>query len=435
MLQRAALLLARRAAAANHGAAAPVAVASSSLFASSGTPLWQPRSIVTDVNSGSSSSNGAKDATPSAAAANSARAVSTSAAPNAAAAAAAAVPAAASASAFAAKPALMKEFLIYRWNPDDGQKPHYASYKVDLNQCGPMMLDVLLKIKDEQDQTLALRRSCREGEPREACGVFVGCGGIVGGGAAARRAARKKNAPSSPRLFLASRADCARPHSRPPTPVSPFDPPHPPHPIKSTTTKKKGICGSCACNIDGTNHLACLSKVVREHPAKASKVAPLPHMFVVKDLVVDMSNFYSQYKSIKPFLQRKSGGGMSSGGGGGPAAAPAAPRKEIFQSKEARAKLDGLYECILCACCSTSCPSYWWNQDKYLGPAVLLQAYRWVIDSRDEATAERLSQLDDGFRLMRCKTIMNCATVCPKGLNPGKAIAKLKQSLHKGSPV
>jgi succinate dehydrogenase (ubiquinone) iron-sulfur subunit len=170
-------------------------------------------------------------------------------------------------------------------------------------------------------------------------------------------------------------------------------------------------------------------------------------MFVVKDLVVDMSNFYSQYKSIKPFLQRKQGGGMAVSAGGAkgagatssaaatPAKAKPEPRKELFQSKEARAKLDGLYECILCACCSTSCPSYWWNQDKYLGPAVLLQAYRWVVDSRDEATAERLAQLDDGFRLMRCKTIMNCATVCPKGLNPGKAIAKLKQSLHKGSPV
>ena len=176
----------------------------------------------------------------------------------------------------------------------------------------------------------------------------------------------------------------------------------------------------------------------RDHPGAATRVAPLPHMFVIKDLVVDMSNFYSQYKSIKPFLQRKQGGGMAAGGAtaaGATTPQKPEPRKELFQSKEARAKLDGLYECILCACCSTSCPSYWWNQDKYLGPAVLLQAYRWVVDSRDEATAERLAQLDDGFRLMRCKTIMNCATVCPKGLNPGKAIAKLKQSLHKGSPV
>lgn len=235
-----------------------------------------------------------------------------------------------------------------------------------------------------------------------------------------------------------------------PLAVALHSPPHPPHPktpppintkTKPQNTKKqktkhkikKGICGSCACNIDGTNHLACLSKVDRDKPDSPTRVAPLPHMFVVKDLVVDMSNFYSQYKSIKPFLQRKGKAGEKAGSSRLPSAA--APRKEIFQSKEARAKLDGLYECILCACCSTSCPSYWWNQDKYLGPAVLLQAYRWVIDSRDEATAERLAQLDDSFKLMRCKTIMNCATVCPKGLNPGKAIAKLKQSLHKGSPV
>ncbi|GIL49891.1 hypothetical protein Vafri_6202 [Volvox africanus] len=239
------------------------------------------------------------------------------------------------------KSPLYKEFQIYRWNPNGDEKPTYASYQVDINNCGPMMLDVLLKIKDEQDQTLSLRRSCRE-----------------------------------------------------------------------------GICGSCAMNIDGTNTLACLCKVNRD-PGHVSKVAPLPHMFVVKDLVVDMSNFYSQYKSIKPYLQKKE---ASSG-------------KEWFQSKESRAKLDGMYECILCACCSTSCPSYWWNSDKYLGPAVLLAAYRWIIDSRDDFTAERMAQLDDAYKLYRCKTIMNCATVCPKGLNPGKAIAKIKQSLHKGQPV
>lgn len=181
------------------------------------------------------------------------------------------------------KPPLMKEFQVYRWNPDnEDQKPVYKSYQVDINNCGPMMLDVLFKIKDEQDQTLAFRRSCRE-----------------------------------------------------------------------------GICGSCAMNIDGTNNLACLEKVDRD-PAKATKIAPLPHMYVLKDLVVDMSNFYSQYKSIKPFLQKKRG-------------ATAPGEREYFQSKDSRAKLDGLYECILCACCSTSCPSYWWNQDKYLGPAVLLQ--------------------------------------------------------------
>merc|ERR1711907_91406 len=135
-----------------------------------------------------------------------------------------------------------------------------------------------------------------------------------------------------------------------------------------------------------------------------SKIHPLPHMYVVKDLVVDMSNFYDQYKSIKPWLQRKT---KSDGG------------KENLQSKVDRKKLDGMYECILCACCSTSCPSYWWMSDKYLGPAVLMQAFRWVDDSRDEFTAERMESLDDTFKLYRCHTIMNCSTTCPKGLNPG----------------
>lgn len=241
----------------------------------------------------------------------------------------------------ASKPSLVKEFQIYRWNPDKEDKPTYASYKVDINNCGPMMLDVLFKIKDEQDQTLSFRRSCRE-----------------------------------------------------------------------------GICGSCAMNIDGQNTLACLCKVDRD-PAVAGRVAPLPHMFVVKDLVVDMSNFYAQYKSIKPYLRKKE----------------EASGKEYFQSKESRAKLDGLYECILCACCSTSCPSYWWNSDKYLGPAVLLAAYRWIIDSRDDYTAERLAEVDDAYKLYRCKTIMNCSQTCPKGLNPGKAIAKIKKSIHAGSPI
>lgn len=203
-----------------------------------------------------------------------------------------------------------------------------------------MMLDVLFKIKDEQDHTLAFRRSCRE-----------------------------------------------------------------------------GICGSCAMNIDGTNGLACLTKVDRE-AATPSRVAPLPHMFVVKDLVVDMANFYAQYKSIKPYLiaPKPSGGA------------------EHYQSKDDRAKLDGLYECILCACCSTACPSYWWNEDKYLGPSVLLQAYRWVIDSRDTATDARLAELNDAFKLYRCRSIFNCTKVCPKGLNPAKTIAKLKQALETSPP-
>jgi len=243
------------------------------------------------------------------------------------------------------KAPLLKEFKIYRWSPDTGTKPHYQNYKVDINNCGPMMLDVLLKIKDEQDPTLSLRRSCRE-----------------------------------------------------------------------------GICGSCAMNMDGTNGLACLTAVDR-NVSKMTKVTPLPHMYVVKDLVVDMSHFYSQYKSIKPYLQRKNPETGKIDG------------KEYFQTKADRLKLDSLYECILCACCSTSCPSYWWNPDKYLGPAVLLQAYRWIVDSRDEFTNERIKQLDDAYKLYRCKTIMNCSQVCPKNLGPGKAIAKLKQAVHHGHPV
>ena len=237
---------------------------------------------------------------------------------------------------------------IYRWNPDDGAQPRMQTYEVDLNECGPMMLDVLLKIKDEQDSTLSLRRSCRE-----------------------------------------------------------------------------GICGSCAMNMDGTNGLACLTKVNADTEDKTT-VAPLPHMYVVKDLVVDMSNFYAQYKSIKPWLQGVEDDKVDGKLGG----MAEATKNEHFQSKEDREKLDGLYECILCACCSTSCPSYWWNSDKYLGPAVLLQAYRWIIDSRDNATDERIALVDDAFKLYRCKTIMNCAKVCPKGLNPGKAITKIKKATH-----
>jgi succinate dehydrogenase (ubiquinone) iron-sulfur subunit len=179
---------------------------------------------------------------------------------------------------------------------------------------------------------------------------------------------------------------------------------------------REGICGSCAMNINGVNTLACLCKV--EKGKAVTTVAPLPHMYVVKDLVVDMANFYAQYKSIKPWLQFTPPPGVSFG------------EKELHQSKADRARLDGMYECILCACCSTSCPSYWWNQDKYLGPAVLLQAYRWLSDSRDTATAERLAYLNDAFKLYRCKTIMNCTKVCPKGLNPAKAIAKIKALEH-----
>lgn len=234
----------------------------------------------------------------------------------------------------------IKEFQIYRWNPEeDNSKPVLESYKVDVDKCGPMMLDVLFKIKDEQDTSLSFRRSCRE-----------------------------------------------------------------------------GICGSCAMNINGRNALACLCKVDKSQ--SVTKVTPLPHMHVVRDLVVDMSNFYAQYKSIKPYLEAKE---TKSADG---------KRTEHFQSKEERAKLDGLYECILCACCSTSCPSYWWNGDKYLGPAVLMQAYRWIIDSRDKLTSDRLEMVNDSYKLWRCHTIMNCTMSCPKGLNPGKAIANIKKMAH-----
>jgi len=175
---------------------------------------------------------------------------------------------------------------------------------------------------------------------------------------------------------------------------------------------REGICGSCAMNIDGTNTLAC-TKAIEDVKGEV-KIHPLPHMPVIKDLVPDLTHFYAQYASIEPWLQSET---------------PAPPDRERLQSKEDREKLDGLYECILCACCSTSCPSYWWNSDRYLGPAILLQAYRWIIDSRDEATGERLDNLEDPFRLYRCHTIMNCARTCPKGLNPGKAIGEIKKMM------
>jgi len=225
-----------------------------------------------------------------------------------------------------------KEFRIYRWNPDHDDNPRLDSYWVDASRCGPMVLDALVKIKNEVDSTLTFRRSCRE-----------------------------------------------------------------------------GICGSCSMNIDGTNALACLTG--HAEIKGAVKVYPLPHMQVVKDLVPDMTNFYAQHRLVEPWLKTDT----------------PAPPKEWRQSHEDRQKLDGLYECILCACCSTSCPSYWWNEDRYLGPAALLQAFRWVSDSRDEATGERLDTLEDPFRLYRCHTILNCTKACPKGLNPAKAIAELKK--------
>jgi len=227
----------------------------------------------------------------------------------------------------------VKNFKIYRWDPDSGENPRNDTYEIDLDQCGPMVLDALIKIKNEVDSTLTFRRSCRE-----------------------------------------------------------------------------GICGSCSMNIDGLNTLACLKPI--EEVKGDVRINPLPHMPVVKDLVPDLSQIYAQLRSVEPWLKSDT---------------PPPPDAERLQSKEERAKLDGLWECILCFCCSTSCPSYWWNGDRYLGPAVLLQAYRWIADSRDEATGERLDNLEDPFRLYRCHTIMNCTRTCPKGLNPAQAIGEIKK--------
>ncbi len=179
---------------------------------------------------------------------------------------------------------------------------------------------------------------------------------------------------------------------------------------------REGVCGSCAFNINGANTLACTTSLEEMGDGDIT-VYPLPHQPVMKDLVTDLTNFYKQHASIEPYLQAKD----------------KEPETEWKQSQEDRAKLDGLYECILCACCSTACPSYWWNGDtesgenEYLGPAALLQSYRWLSDSRDQHTNERLDAIEDEFKLYRCHTIMNCAQVCPKHLNPAKAIADIKK--------
>jgi len=229
----------------------------------------------------------------------------------------------------------IKKFKIYRYDPESGKNPRLDTYEVDMDSCGPMVLDALLKIKNEIDSTLSLRRSCRE-----------------------------------------------------------------------------GICGSCSMNIDGRNTLAC-TKSINDIEDDVD-IYPLPHQPIVKDLVSDLTNFYAQYASVEPWMKTQT--------------APP-PDQERLQSVEDRTKLDGLYECILCACCSTSCPSYWWNSDRYLGPAALLNAYRWIVDSRDEATGERLDELEDPFKLYRCHTIMNCTDACPKDLNPAKAIAEIKKMM------
>ncbi|AGI74860.1 succinate dehydrogenase iron-sulfur subunit SdhB (plasmid) [Octadecabacter arcticus 238] len=234
-----------------------------------------------------------------------------------------------------------KSFKVYRWNPDDEENPRIDSYAVDLDTCGPMVLDALIKIKNEIDPTLTFRRSCRE-----------------------------------------------------------------------------GICGSCAMNIDGINTLACIQSIsdIRDDV----KVYPLPHMQVVKDLVPDLTHAYAQYASIEPWLKTDT----------------PTPEHERLQSPADRNKLEGLDSCVLCFCCTASCPSYWWNGDKdgtdeFLGPAALLQSHRWISDSRDKATDERLEDLEGPFKLYRCHTIMNCAVTCPKGLNPAKAIAEIKKRMLK----
>jgi succinate dehydrogenase / fumarate reductase, iron-sulfur subunit len=175
---------------------------------------------------------------------------------------------------------------------------------------------------------------------------------------------------------------------------------------------REGICGSCAMNINGVNRLACTTPM--QDLQGDIRIYPLPHMPVVKDLVPDLTHFYAQYAAVKPWLQTRT---------------PAPPDRERLQSKEEQEKIDRPAACILCACCSTACPSYWWNSERFLGPAALLAAYRWIIDSRDEATGERLDELDDPFRLYRCHTIMNCTDVCPKDLNPARAIAEIKKML------
>lgn len=232
-----------------------------------------------------------------------------------------------------------KTFKIYRWDPDDGENPRLDVYKINLDDCGPMVLDALIKIKNDVDSTLTFRRSCRE-----------------------------------------------------------------------------GICGSCAMNIDGRNTLAC-TKAIKDVSGDV-KVTPLPHMDVVKDLVPDLNPVYDQYRAIEPWLKADGEN----------------PTAERLQSPEDANALNGddgkgPAACILCFCCSTSCPSYWWNGDKFLGPAILLQAHRWIIDTRDEKTGERLDQLEDPFKLYRCHTIMNCTNSCPKGLNPAKAIAEIKKKM------
>jgi len=229
----------------------------------------------------------------------------------------------------------LKKVNVYRWNPSDDKNPRVDTFEVDMDNCGPKVLDILFKIKNDIDSSLTFRRSCAH-----------------------------------------------------------------------------GVCGSCAMNVDGVNTLSC----IKSHTDIIGdlNIYPLPHLKVIKDLIGDLSGLYKQYESIQPWLKTVQTG---------------EEKNEIIQSQNDRSKLDGYYECILCACCSTSCPSYWWNGDKYLGPAVLLQAYRWIKDSRDAEQKERLKKVADELKLYRCHTIMNCTSSCPKGLNPAKAIGSIKKML------
>jgi len=228
----------------------------------------------------------------------------------------------------------VQTFDIYRFDPESGGNPRIDSFEVDLDDCGPMVLDVLIWIKNKVDSTLTFRRSCRE-----------------------------------------------------------------------------GVCGSCAMNIDGTNWLACTRFVAETR--KRATIYPLNNMRILKDLVPDLRHVFAQYNLIEPWLKTRT----------------PAPEKERLQSPAERQEIDGYWECILCFCCTSGCPSHWWNADRFLGPAVLLQAWRWLVDSRDEARGERLDELEDPFRLYRCHTILNCTRTCPKGLNPGKAIGGIKKLL------
>ena len=229
----------------------------------------------------------------------------------------------------------LRKFHVYRYDPYDDSNPRVDTYEIDMDKCGPMVLDGLFKIKTDYDSSLTFRRSCRE-----------------------------------------------------------------------------GICGSCSHNINGVNTLACI-KPIKDLNGDI-RIFPLPHMDVVKDLVVDLTEFYEGYSSVEPWLKSDT---------------PAPDGSERLQSKEDQKKIDQPSACILCACCSTSCPSYWWNGDKYLGPAALLASYRWLQDSRDDAKKERLKELNDSSKLYRCHTIMNCSLACPKDLNPGQAIAEIKKMI------